>query len=94
MCGRAGVIGAVKVLNSVDPIVRSRFQKEVEIHKRFDHRHIVKLLDAGETDSHLWLESEFADEADYGKMFAYLNYSAHQQRILFRSDSPRRYGSA
>lgn len=82
-CVRAGVITAVKVLNSDDTVVRSRFQKEVEILKRFDHRHIVKLLDAGETDGHLWLESEFADEGDYGKMFAYLNYSAHQQRNCF-----------
>lgn len=81
-CVRAGVITAVKVLNSDDTVVRLRFEKEVEILKRFDHRHIVKLLDAGETDGHLWLESEFADDV-YGKMFAYLNYSAHQQRNCF-----------
>lgn len=37
--------------------------------KRFDHPHIVKLLDAGETDGYHWLESEFADESHFGKMF-------------------------
>src|SRR6266481_4975161 len=49
-CVRDGVTTAVKVLNSLDAMSRSRFAREVEILKRFDHEHIVKFLGAGETD--------------------------------------------
>jgi len=83
-CVREDTTTAVKVLaNPLDSIARARFDREVEILKRFDHPHVVKLLDAGETDSHPWLESEYARESHFGRMFPYLNYSNVQRRDCF-----------
>jgi serine/threonine protein kinase len=83
-CVHNSTVTAVKVLlNPLDTVARTRFGREVEILKLFDHRHIVKLLDAGETDGYHWLESEFADESHFGKMFPYLNYSNHERRDCF-----------
>lgn len=83
-CIRQGTTTAVKVLgNPLDAVARARFDREVEILKSFDNPHIVKLLDAGETDGHHWLESEHAREAHFGRMFPYLNYSNLQQRDCF-----------
>lgn len=55
-CVRQGAVTAVKVLATLDSVARARFAREAEILKRFDHPHIVKFLDAGETDGHHWLE--------------------------------------
>lgn len=83
-CVRNGTVTAVKVLvDALDTVARARFDREVEILKRFDHPHIVKLLDAGETDGYHWLESEFAVESHFGKMFPYLNYSNLKRRNCF-----------
>jgi serine/threonine protein kinase len=83
-CVRNGTATAVKVLlDPLDTVVRARFAREVEILKRFNHPHIVRLLHAGETDGYHWLESEFADESHFGKMFPYLNYSNHERRDCF-----------
>ncbi|HAF13425.1 MAG TPA: hypothetical protein DHU55_02570 [Blastocatellia bacterium] len=83
-CVRNGTVTAVKVLaDPLDAVARARFDREGEILKRFDHPHIVKLLDAGETEGYHWLESEFADESHFGKMFPYLNYSNHERRDCF-----------
>src|SRR5690348_16707627 len=79
-CVRNDAVTAVKVLATLDSVARARFAREVEILKRFDHPHIVKFLDAGETDGHHWLESEFATESHFGKMFPYLNYSNDERR--------------
>lgn len=83
-CVCNGTVTAVKVLvDPLDPVARARFDREVQVLKRFDHPHIVKLLDAGETNGSHWLESEFADESHFGKMFPYLNYSNHERRDYF-----------
>lgn len=82
-CVRRDALTAVKVLATLDSVARARFAREVEILKRFDHPHIVKFLDAGETDGHHWLESEFATESHFGKMFPYLNYSNDERRNYF-----------
>jgi eukaryotic-like serine/threonine-protein kinase len=82
-CVRDGAVTAVKVLSTLDSVARARFDQECEILKRLDHPHIVKYLDSGETDGHHWLESEFATEAHFGKMFPYLNYSNHERRNYF-----------
>lgn len=82
-CIRDGGATAVKILHTLDPIARARFDREIEILKRFDHPNIVKLLDAGETDGHHWFESEFADESHFGRMFPYLNYTNAQRRNSF-----------
>lgn len=83
-CIRKGTITAVKVLaDSLDSVARARFDREVEILKRFYHLHVVKLLDPAKTDGHHWLESEYARELHFGKMFPYLNYSNLQRRNCF-----------
>lgn len=83
-CVRQGTTTAVKVLaNPLDSVARARFDQEVEILKRFENPHIVKLLDAGETDGNHWLESEYARESHFGRMFPYLNYSNVQRRDCF-----------
>jgi len=83
-CVRQGTTTAVKVLaNPLDSVANARFDREVEILKRFDNPHVVKLLDASETDGHHWLESEYARESHFGKMFPYLNYSNVQRRDCF-----------
>jgi serine/threonine protein kinase len=83
-CVRQDAPTAVKVLaDPLDFVARRRFDQEVEILKGFDHPHVVKLLDAGETDGHHWLESEFAQQSHFGKMFPYLNYSNLQRRNCF-----------
>jgi len=83
-CVRQGTITAVKVLaDPLDSIACARFDREVAILKTFDHPHVVKLLDAGETDGYHWLESEYARESHYGTMFPYLNYSNVQRQHCF-----------
>lgn len=82
-CVRNGTVTAVKILSTLDSVARARFDREVEILRGFAHPHIVKFLDAGETDGYHWLESEFATESHFGKMFPYLNYSHHELRGCF-----------
>jgi serine/threonine protein kinase len=83
-CVREGATSAVKVLaDPLDSVARMRFDREVEILKRFDHPHVVRVLDAGVTDDHHWLESEFAQQSHFGKMFPYLNYSNVQRLDCF-----------
>lgn len=82
-CVRDGNATAVKILYTLDSVARARFDREVDILKRFEHPHIVKLLDAAETDGHHWFESEFANELHFGRMFPYLNYSNLERRDYF-----------
>jgi serine/threonine protein kinase len=83
-CVRQRTTTAVKVLaNPLDSVARARFDQEVQILKRLDNPHVVKLLDAGETDGHPWLESEYARESHFGRMFPYLNYSNVQRQNCF-----------
>ena len=83
-CVLEGRTTAVKVLtNPLDATARGRFAQQVDMLRRFDHPHVVKLLDAGETDGHPWLESEYARESHYGTMFPYLNNSNLQRQKYF-----------
>ncbi len=67
---------AVKVLNPAsEEVTHIRFLQEIEILKKLDHQHVVKLLNAGEDDGNHWYESEYANEGHFGKMFGYLFYN-------------------
>jgi eukaryotic-like serine/threonine-protein kinase len=83
-CTRAGVTTAVKVLDELDPVSRSRFQSEVDILRGVEHENIVKVLNAGETDGHHWYESEYAAQGHFGKMHSYLFYSDLDRVKYFR----------
>src|SRR5262245_29716244 len=74
-CMRDGGATAVKVLHALDSKSRARFAREVDLLRRIDHKHIVKLLDAGEADGHYWYESEYASQGHAGQMWGYLFYS-------------------
>lgn len=55
---------ALKVLTadlSSDPTRLARFRREAVTLARLEHRHVVRVLDAGETDGRHWLAMEFVD---------------------------------
>ncbi|HWW75200.1 MAG TPA: serine/threonine-protein kinase [Pyrinomonadaceae bacterium] len=83
-CTRAGTTTAVKILDELDPVSRTRFEGEVDILRRIDHGNIVKVLDAGETDGRHWYESEYANQGHFGVMAPYLFYSDPDRVKYFR----------
>lgn len=83
-CTRAGVETAVKILDELDPVSRTRFVGEVSILQGIDHENIVKVLDAGEADGQHWSESEYANQGHFGIMAPYLFYSDLDRVKYFR----------
>jgi len=62
---------AVKLLVAIDSVSRTRFGREADMLCSLDHKHIVKVIDVGEDDGHLWYESEYATGVHFGKIHAY-----------------------
>ncbi len=83
-CTWTGTITAVKILHNLNPEAQKRFHSEIEILKRLDHPHIVKILDSGETEGYHWYESEFAENGHFGQMQGYLFYSDLDRVDYFR----------
>jgi hypothetical protein len=55
-------VAAVKVLApelAADPGLRERFQREIEILRRLSHPNIVKLLESGTQENHVWFAMEY-----------------------------------
>jgi serine/threonine protein kinase len=74
-CTRAEAVTAVKVLDALDSESQKRFRSEVDILRRIDHKNVLKVLGAEETDGYYWYESDFASEGHFGQMAGYLFYS-------------------
>jgi serine/threonine protein kinase len=74
-CTRAETVTAVKILDALDSESQKRFRSEVDILQRIDHKNVLKVLDAGDTDGYYWYESDFASEGHFGQMAGYLFYS-------------------
>jgi serine/threonine protein kinase len=70
-CKRGEVITAVKILDALDSVSRMRFEREADMLQAIDHKHVVKVLNLGETDGKLWYESEFASGGHFGQVHAY-----------------------
>ena len=70
-CSVGKTVTAVKLLVAIDSVSRIRFEREADMLRRIDHKHIVKVLDVGEDDGHIWYESEYAPGGHFGKIHAY-----------------------
>lgn len=75
---------AVKVLGSSDPVLGSRFQREIDILRKIDHPHVIKFLDMGVTDAWYWHETEYADQGHFGTLHSYLFFSDLDRVKYFR----------
>jgi hypothetical protein len=59
---------AVKVLAaelSSDPGLRQRFQREIDVLRKLEHRNIVRLFDSGEQDGRYYFTMEYIDGPSY-----------------------------
>jgi serine/threonine protein kinase len=67
--GRVLALKAAPVASST-PETRERFAREAETCRSLDHPHIVRVVDAGEADGHLYQAMEMLEGADLGKVMA------------------------
>lgn len=74
-CRRDNITTAVKILDALDSESQMRFNREIDLLLRIDHKNVVKVFDAGEVDGHYWYESEYASQGHFGQMASYLFYS-------------------
>lgn len=64
---RDGLTVALKVVRAAlltNPVVRGRYEREVQATSKLDHPNIVRTLDAGATDGKFYMAMEFVDGID------------------------------
>ena len=68
---RDGLTVALKVVRAAlltNPVVRGRYEREVQATSKLDHQNIVRTLDAGATDGKFYMAMEFVDGIDLSRL--------------------------
>lgn len=66
--GRTVALKVVRTALVSNPVIRGRYEREVQATSKLDHPHIVRTLDAGEADGKFYMAMEFVDGIDLARL--------------------------
>jgi eukaryotic-like serine/threonine-protein kinase len=66
--GRTVALKVVRAALLSNPVIRGRYEREVQATSKLDHPHIVRTLDAGEADGKFYMAMEFVDGIDLSRL--------------------------